>query len=113
MKKLVVVFVALTFLATFSLMGCNQSPAPPAKPAAEKGATWSPWSTRSTRSAWSARSARSASTRKEIDRDIRGITSPRGYTLRYFSHNGKSTVTCSVVPELTAISLRVHGRGQF
>ena len=27
MKKLVVLFVALTFLATFSLMGCNQSPA--------------------------------------------------------------------------------------
>ena len=26
MKKLVVVFVALTFLATFSLIGCNQSP---------------------------------------------------------------------------------------
>ena len=27
MKKLMVLFVALTFLATFSLIGCNQSPA--------------------------------------------------------------------------------------
>ena len=58
MKRIVVLFVALTFLVTFSLIGCNQSQ-PPAKPAAEKGATgargapgapgpWSAWS------AWSA-----------------------------------------------------------
>ena len=37
MKKLVVLFVALTFLATFSLIGCNLSQDTP-KPA-EKGAT--------------------------------------------------------------------------
>ena len=36
MKKLVVLFVAVMFLATFALIGCNQS-APP--PPAEKGAT--------------------------------------------------------------------------
>ena len=41
MKKFVVLFVALTFLVTFSLMGCNQSQ-PPAKPAAEKGAAGAP-----------------------------------------------------------------------
>jgi hypothetical protein len=34
MKKLVVLFVAITFLATFTLIGCNQS-----TPAPEKGAT--------------------------------------------------------------------------
>ena len=37
MKKFMVLFTALMFLATFSLIGCNQSQ-PPAKPAAEKGA---------------------------------------------------------------------------
>jgi hypothetical protein len=41
MKKVVVLFVALTFFATFSLIGCNQSQ-PPAKPAAEKGAAGAP-----------------------------------------------------------------------
>jgi hypothetical protein len=41
MKKLVVLFVALTFLVTVSLIGCNQSQ-PPAKPAAEKGAPGPP-----------------------------------------------------------------------
>jgi len=30
MKKLVVLFVAVTFLATFTLIGCNQPAAPPA-----------------------------------------------------------------------------------
>ena len=47
MKKLVVCFVALTFFATFSLIGCNQSQ-PPAKPAVEKGATGAPGATGST-----------------------------------------------------------------
>ena len=41
MKKLMVLFTALMFLATFSLIGCNQSQ-PPAKPAAEKGAKGAP-----------------------------------------------------------------------
>ena len=41
MKKLVVLFTALMFLATFSLIGCNQSQ-PPATPAAEKGAKGAP-----------------------------------------------------------------------
>jgi len=41
MKKLVVLFVTLMFLATISLIGCNQSQ-PPAKPAAEKGAPGAP-----------------------------------------------------------------------
>ena len=44
MKKLVVLFVAVTFLATFTLIGCNQPAAPPAS---EKGAR-SGWSTGST-----------------------------------------------------------------
>ena len=35
MKKLVVLFIAMTVLATFTLSGCNQNPNPPA----EKGAT--------------------------------------------------------------------------
>ena len=47
MKKLVVCFVALTFFAAFSLIGCNQSQ-PPAKPAAEKGAPGAPGATGST-----------------------------------------------------------------
>ena len=34
MKKLVVLFVAITFLATFTLIGCTQSTSTP-----EKGAT--------------------------------------------------------------------------
>jgi uncharacterized lipoprotein NlpE involved in copper resistance len=41
MKKLVVLFVALTFLATFSLIGCNQSKEQPKK-AAEKGEPGAP-----------------------------------------------------------------------
>ena len=41
MKKVVVWVVALTFFATFALIGCNQSQ-PPAKPAVEKGATGAP-----------------------------------------------------------------------
>ena len=39
MKKLVVLFVAVTFLATFTLIGCNQPAAPPAP---EKGAPGAP-----------------------------------------------------------------------
>jgi hypothetical protein len=35
MNKLVVLFVAITFLVTFTLIGCNQPAAPPAP---EKGA---------------------------------------------------------------------------
>ena len=53
MKKLVVLFVAIMFLATFTLIGCNQStPAPekgapgatgaPGAPAPEKGAPGAP-----------------------------------------------------------------------
>ena len=95
MKKLVVLFVAIMFLATFTLIGCNQS----APPAPEKGAPGAPaaLSTRSNRSTCagtgegstrSARSARStwstrstcASTRKILDAGYRGISSPRGYT---------------------------------
>ena len=38
MKKIMVLFVALTFFATFALMGCNQSAPPPA----EKGAPGTP-----------------------------------------------------------------------
>ena len=79
MKKLVVVFVALTFLATFSLIGCNQSPAA-GEASRGEGSTWSPRSARSTWSTWSARSTRSACARKEIDAGYRGIASPRGYT---------------------------------
>jgi hypothetical protein len=41
MKKFLVLFVALSFFATFSLLGCNQSQ-PPAKPAGEKGTTGAP-----------------------------------------------------------------------
>ena len=80
MKKLVVVFVALTFLATFSLIGCNQSPAA-GEASRGEGSAWSTRSAWSTWSTWSTRSTRSASARKEIDRDIGGIASPRGYTL--------------------------------
>ena len=36
MKKFVVLFVAFAFLASFALIGCNQSQAPPPKKAAEK-----------------------------------------------------------------------------
>ena len=36
MKKLVVLFMAIMFLSTFTLIGCNQSSPPPAP--AEKGA---------------------------------------------------------------------------
>jgi hypothetical protein len=36
MKKLVVLFIAIMFLATFTMIGCNQSAPPPAP--AEKGA---------------------------------------------------------------------------
>jgi hypothetical protein len=39
MKKLVVLFAAITFLAAFTLIGCNQSATPPP---AEKGAPGSP-----------------------------------------------------------------------
>ena len=76
MKKFMVLFTALMFLATFSLIGCNQSQ-PPAKPAAGKRRERS---TRDTRSARSARSARSTCARKKIDAACRGIASPRGYT---------------------------------
>jgi hypothetical protein len=38
-EKIMVLFVALTFLATFTLIGCNQPAAPPAT---EKGATGAP-----------------------------------------------------------------------
>ena len=89
MKKLMVVFVAIMFLATFTLIGCNQSQESP-KPAAEKGAPGAPgapgtpapaaekgeprstWCPRSTRSARSTRSTRStcASTRKIVTLDI-------------------------------------------
>ena len=41
MKKFMALFVALTFLATFSLIGCDQSQQP-SKPAPEKGATGAP-----------------------------------------------------------------------
>ena len=41
MKKLVVLLVALAFLATFTL-GCNQSPPPAPKPAAQKAAPAAP-----------------------------------------------------------------------
>jgi uncharacterized lipoprotein NlpE involved in copper resistance len=37
MKKLVVLFVAITFLATFTLIGCNQS-----APTPEKGVAGAP-----------------------------------------------------------------------
>ena len=45
MKKLVVLFVAIMFLAIFTLIGCNQSqeaPKPAAAPAPEKGAPGAP-----------------------------------------------------------------------
>jgi hypothetical protein len=42
MKKLVVLFAAITFLAAFTLIGCNQSAAPPP---AEKGAPGAPGAT--------------------------------------------------------------------
>ena len=41
MKKFMVLCLALTFLATFALGGCDQSPQP-SKPAPEKGATGAP-----------------------------------------------------------------------
>ena len=41
MKKFMALFVALTFLATFLLIGCDQSQQP-SKPAPEKGATGAP-----------------------------------------------------------------------
>jgi len=40
MKKLVVLFIAIMFLSTFTLIGCNQSAPPPAP--AEKGAPGAP-----------------------------------------------------------------------
>ena len=43
MKKLVVLFVAIMFLATFTLIGCNQS-----TPAPEKGAPGAPGATGAT-----------------------------------------------------------------
>ena len=39
MKKLVVLFVAVTFLATFTLIGCNQPAVPPVT---KKGAAGAP-----------------------------------------------------------------------
>ena len=47
MKKLVVLFVAITFLATFTLIGCNQSAAA-AETSTGEGSTWSTWSAWST-----------------------------------------------------------------
>ena len=49
MKKLVVLFTAVLFLATFALIGCNQSQeAPKPAPAPEKGAAGAPGATGAT-----------------------------------------------------------------
>ena len=92
MKKLVVLFIAIMFLSTFTLIGCNQSSPPPAP--AEKGApgaagapgapgapgaAGAPGATGGGWCAWSNGSA-CASTRKIGDAGHRSIPSPRGYT---------------------------------
>ena len=96
MKKFVVLFVALTFFAAFSVIGCNQSQ-PPAKPAAEKGVCplcalmWGAGSTGSTGRPLQRLRQREPlivrlreieragqATGKGIDAGYRGISSPTG-----------------------------------
>ena len=100
MKKLVVLFVAITFLATFTLIGCNQSQQPPNQQRRRerlehlehleqlehlehlrqhrRRESLEHLEHPERRGAWS---TWSTSTRKIVDAGYRGISSPRGYTL--------------------------------
>ena len=79
MKKLVALFVALMFLATFSLIGCNQSQPPRKARRRERPEPLEHLEHLEPRSTWSTGSS-CASTRKIIAAGYRGISSPRGYT---------------------------------
>ena len=107
MKKLVVVFVALTFLATFSLIGCNQSPArrrnQPRRRERKEHLEHLEHPERPERLEHLEHP--DTCTRKKIDAGYRVY--PRQEDIPFaISVIGKKTFACSVVPELTAISCR-------